>query len=533
MTYVKTTWVDQNVERPKTYEMSTNSDGSVTLIDSFGLVEELGTPVNAVNMNHIEYGIADHEERITELEEKTADIATTEAPGIVQPDGTTITITTEGIISAQGGANTDLSNLTSAGNAKFQYAPFSINNGSTDSNGQNATLQTVGDIPVEVDKYVVPVLSSNNSEYGTCNDYTMTGSRSSSWSNFTTPWVMQLSENNYIPAGAVVTFTISTYNVASQFESGKYRSLGCRGCKIEYTYTDDTTEVIFDELLSGDFASWTLSAGNKSAVITLPAASKKIKTISLTGYENTASNMWYAYYNAWGITFRAKYIVSSADTLICNPCTITTADSKTNSFDTTSLLDCSNVSDGTYKIMKSYQDGSLSLLSNLTISKTEPSSPVNDNLWLDTSKYPLTLKEYASSESEWTVNNNLVYIGDVTIKNGLITSIKNNYFNACPARRDLVDSYVNGSSWYAIYSDGWCEQGSNYTGVNDTYTTLTITLLKPYKNNKYTVLALDSISTTKYAQNTTITSKSAKGFTLQLTINYNGYGNWYTCGYIN
>lgn len=58
MTYVKNTWVDQSVERPKTYEITNNSDGSVTLIDSFGLVSELGTPVNADNMNHIEEGIA-------------------------------------------------------------------------------------------------------------------------------------------------------------------------------------------------------------------------------------------------------------------------------------------------------------------------------------------------------------------------------------------------------------------------------------------------------------------------------------------
>jgi len=59
MAYIKNTWVDQEVERPKTYEMVNNSDGTVTLVDSFGLVTELGTPVNADNMNHIEEGLAD------------------------------------------------------------------------------------------------------------------------------------------------------------------------------------------------------------------------------------------------------------------------------------------------------------------------------------------------------------------------------------------------------------------------------------------------------------------------------------------
>lgn len=57
MAYTKNTWVDQDVERPKTYEVTNNQDGSITLTDSFGVVTELGTPVNATNMNHIEDGI--------------------------------------------------------------------------------------------------------------------------------------------------------------------------------------------------------------------------------------------------------------------------------------------------------------------------------------------------------------------------------------------------------------------------------------------------------------------------------------------
>ena len=68
MAYIKNTWVDQEVERPRTYQKEDHADGSFTLIDDFGLVSELGTPVNADNMNHIEEGIGEHEERITALE---------------------------------------------------------------------------------------------------------------------------------------------------------------------------------------------------------------------------------------------------------------------------------------------------------------------------------------------------------------------------------------------------------------------------------------------------------------------------------
>lgn len=58
MAYLPNTWVDQNVQRPKTYNFTQNDDGSTTLIDAFGNVTELGTPVNADYLNHIENGIA-------------------------------------------------------------------------------------------------------------------------------------------------------------------------------------------------------------------------------------------------------------------------------------------------------------------------------------------------------------------------------------------------------------------------------------------------------------------------------------------
>lgn len=58
MAYTKTEWKDQNVENPRTYSVRDNGDSTVTLMDAFGTVTELGTPVNAENMNKIEDGIA-------------------------------------------------------------------------------------------------------------------------------------------------------------------------------------------------------------------------------------------------------------------------------------------------------------------------------------------------------------------------------------------------------------------------------------------------------------------------------------------
>lgn len=320
------------------------------------------------------------------------------------------------------GANTDLSNLTNDGNAKFQYAPFCINNGVVDTNGQNATLSTVGDVPVEVDKYVVPVLSSTTSEYGTASDIILTAT--SGFNNRpSNPWRMQLADDNHIPAGAEVTFTISTKNFEGQ--PAEYKDFtGCTGVKITYTYTDNTTEDILNEDNTGNFAGW-VAQGSHSATITLPVASKEVKTVTITGYYSFSYS--YRYYSAWGVTLKAQYTVSSADTLICSPCTITAADGRTKTFSTDNLLDCSSVSDGTYKVMKSYTDGSLSLSNTVSVNKNVPSSPSNGDLWLDNSEYPLTLKQY--NGTNWQVNNDLVYIGDITVSSGVITSISNNEFN--------------------------------------------------------------------------------------------------------
>lgn len=49
----------------------------------------------------------------------------------------------------------------------------------------------------------------------------------------------------------------------------------------------------------------------------------------------------------------------------------------------------------------------------------------------------------------------------------------------------LVEFYTNGKSGYRVYSDGYCEQWDDNTGVS----VQSITFLKPYKDTNYTVLA--------------------------------------------
>ena len=67
MAYIKNNWVDR--EGITRYFETVDDDGTLIFTPDYEKVTEIGTPVNADNMNHIEDGIEDHENRITVLEE--------------------------------------------------------------------------------------------------------------------------------------------------------------------------------------------------------------------------------------------------------------------------------------------------------------------------------------------------------------------------------------------------------------------------------------------------------------------------------
>jgi uncharacterized protein YciI len=67
MAYEPTVWKNRVVERPLTFNMVNNPDGTVTLVPAPGVIVEPGTPVNAVNLNKLEQGLRTHEaEKATE-----------------------------------------------------------------------------------------------------------------------------------------------------------------------------------------------------------------------------------------------------------------------------------------------------------------------------------------------------------------------------------------------------------------------------------------------------------------------------------
>lgn len=99
-----------------------------------------------------------------------------------------------------------------------------------------------------------------------------------------------------------------------------------------------------------------------------------------------------------------------------------------------------------------------------------------------------------------------------------------------PSRGYLVQSYVNGTSGYRVYSDGWCEQWGK---SNSTSGQETITLTKAYNSINFTVLATSYANnfygTAQIINNKTIWIESrGHDFTVQACL-----VRWLTMGYIS
>ena len=439
-------------------------------------------------------------------------IASVNTPGIVQPDGQTITIT-DGIISANAGANTDLSNLTSNGNAKFQYAPFSINSGSVDASGNNNTLQLPGGAEVTT-QWIQPVLSANGTMGG--NSFAVNSNVIQYQSSINEAYLAF----NGSKTGGVFH---STQGVLSGYIDF-YNPQALCVKKLTITNQESTANraskagIIYG---SNDGSNWTQIKSYTNSVQTAGASWNidlsdntnfyKYYRMESSGtpYSGT-STAPYAFWVIAEIEIDALYTASASNSLVCAPCTLTTADGRTKTFENNSILNISGLSNGTYKILKAYTDGSLSAVSSLSISKTAPSSPSSGALWLDNSMYPLSLKQY--NGSAWAVNNDLVYIGDVTISSGAITAVKNREFNKKIETLGVIYSEMTAKTVNTVYT---AEQaGILLIGTFHSGTALNAYL---YINNTLICQWEENIGSYNWQQNMCIPINEGDTYKLQVT----------------
>lgn len=136
-----------------------------------------------------------------------------------------------------------------------------------------------------------------------------------------------------------------------------------------------------------------------------------------------------------------------------------------------------------------------------------------------------------------TITNNKSTItmdkDDITI-NGNVNVIQNT-IDDNSLHAYVISSYHNGTDWYRVWSDGWCEQGGYYNGSIGTDASTTITLLKNYKDTNYSVYQ-QTYASTSISEGTDICvqSKTTSNFIL-CNEGYVAtmYGlNWEAKGYI-
>ena len=97
------------------------------------------------------------------------------------------------------------------------------------------------------------------------------------------------------------------------------------------------------------------------------------------------------------------------------------------------------------------------------------------------------------------------------------------------AKAYITETWSNGTSWYRKYSDGWIEQGGEYTKKHDT--NITVTFPVAFKDTNYTISTSHSSRlTSSEAVVCDFTGKTNTGF----AHNYASWGSkvgWYASGY--
>lgn len=97
----------------------------------------------------------------------------------------------------------------------------------------------------------------------------------------------------------------------------------------------------------------------------------------------------------------------------------------------------------------------------------------------------------------------------------------------------ITETYVNGTSWYRVYSDGWCEQGGRQSINNNG---VTVTYLKPFKDTNYSIVISQAdagSSRAEYYNTVKVNTKNATNFIAYCGQSEAPACDWHAFGYIN
>ena len=97
----------------------------------------------------------------------------------------------------------------------------------------------------------------------------------------------------------------------------------------------------------------------------------------------------------------------------------------------------------------------------------------------------------------------------------------------------IVETYSNGTSWYRVYSDGWCEQGGKITS-NDTSDTQVI-FLKEFADTNYSVVGQQegTNGNAEYCNGWRLSNLATTSCYVYNATNGTNSFHWRACGYIS
>lgn len=176
----------------------------------------------------------------------------------------------------------------------------------------------------------------------------------------------------------------------------------------------------------------------------------------------------------------------------------------------------------------------------VTQGKTFPTSPADGDYHCLTATGLQTYKRVSGAWVE-TQYNLLSPVNGITVAGSVISSVVQPVYNSKYSPNPnhtrpavVVENYINGASWYRIWSDGWIEQGGYYTAVSqgDDYY---INYLLSFSNTNYyfsRIPKIISLSGSNSAYNNGYTTKYNNRIRIAtdntaFTIGY----DWFACGY--
>ena len=156
-------------------------------------------------------------------------------------------------------------------------------------------------------------------------------------------------------------------------------------------------------------------------------------------------------------------------------------------------------------------------------------------------QYYLNTKEnimYFNDHNERWEPRTVAVLGKGKLENGVVTSFTPYQPVELIKRTDpqiqapyITETYVNGTSWYRVYSDGWCEQGGVSSG---SWNEITTVFLKSFINTDYNINLTNIGNRTPVSNDgvSSVRSKTVSGFVYTTGSSGLTSAFWRASGYI-